>query len=73
MAELKNQVDMLTRKQATLTSTNNQLTVDLERQKRDLKTLQNFTAVLDQVESNGLNYLEQMREMRKYLEVKESD
>ncbi|KAL2913622.1 hypothetical protein HK105_206924 [Polyrhizophydium stewartii] len=71
VAELKNQLDLALRKMATLNEKNNSLSVELERYKRDLKTLQNFASVLDQVESNGQNYLQLMRDMRKYLEIRE--
>ncbi|KAH6559917.1 hypothetical protein BASA62_000071 [Batrachochytrium salamandrivorans] len=71
VAELKIQLDDTTQRLSSTNSKNNTLVMELEKYKRDLKTLQEFASVLDQVESNGQNYLQLMRNMRKYLDVKE--
>ena len=69
VAELQNQVSVTTHKVTALTNQNQKLALDIEKHKRDLATMQGFSSVLDQVETNGQNYLNLMKDMRKYIQV----
>ncbi len=67
MAELRNNADVRSHKLKTLTSENKKLRIDVEKYKRDLAQIKEFSAVLEQVESNGQNYLQLMRNLKTYL------
>ncbi|KAK5670087.1 hypothetical protein QVD99_003409 [Batrachochytrium dendrobatidis] len=71
VAEIKIQLETVLARLSTATSKNNSLVIQIEKYKRDLDTLQKFASVLDQVETNGQNYLQLMRDMRKYLNTNE--
>lgn len=73
MAELRNNADVRSHKLKTLTSENKKLRVEVERYKRDLAQIKEFSTVLEQVESNGQNYLQLMRNLKTYLSTNNDD
>ena len=67
VAELRNTADVRTHKIKTLTTDNKRLGVELDKYKRDLAQIKEFSSILEQVETNGQNYLQLMRNLKTYL------
>lgn len=67
VAELRNGADVRAHKLKTLSAENKKLSLDCEKYKRDLSQIREFSSILEQVESNGQNYLQLMRNMKNYL------
>jgi regulator of replication initiation timing len=73
VAELKNASDVRTHKLKTLSTENKKLKLEVDKYKRDLAQIKEFSSILDQVESNGQSYLQLMRNVKTYLTTNHVD
>ena len=69
VAELRNNSDVRAHKIKALTAENNKLSLEVDKYRRDLSQIQEFSSLIDQAESNGQNYLQMMRNLKTYLAV----
>lgn len=69
VAELRNNSDVRAHKIKTLTAENTKLAAEVDKFRRDLSQIQEFSSLIDQAESNGQNYLQMMRNLKTYLTV----
>jgi hypothetical protein len=69
VAELRNNSDVRAHKIKTLTAENTKLSVEVDKFRRDLSQIQEFSSLIDQAESNSQNYLQMMRNLKSYLTV----
>ena len=67
MAELRNNADVRAHKIKALSAENTKLAVEVDKFRRDLAQIQEFSSIIDQVETNGQNYLQMMRNLKTYL------
>lgn len=66
---MRNNSDVRAHKIKTLTAENTKLSLEVDKFRRDLSQIQEFSSLIDQVESNGQNYLQMMRNLKSYLAV----
>ena len=69
VAELRNNSDVRAHKIKSLSAENTKLTVEVDKFRKDLAQIHEFSSLIDQVESNGQNYLQMMRNLKSYLAV----
>jgi regulator of replication initiation timing len=69
VAELRNNSDVRAHKIKSLTAENTKLSAEVDKFRRDISQIQEFSSLIDQAESNGQNYLQMMRNLKTYLTV----